>query len=91
MDCSEEPNTTFDRRSQPRVHRNGVCQRADQMNSRFRYQERPSCTASEIVRARQTPFSVDARWERAVEGVFGSSLQSILVPTLKTPFAPPPG
>ncbi|HYR76999.1 MAG TPA: chromosome segregation protein SMC [Pyrinomonadaceae bacterium] len=25
--------------------------------------------------------SVDARWERAVEGVFGSSLQSILVPT----------
>ena len=24
---------------------------------------------------------VDARWERAVEGVFGSSLQSILVPT----------
>jgi chromosome segregation protein len=25
--------------------------------------------------------AVDARWERAVEGVFGSSLQSILVPT----------
>jgi len=25
--------------------------------------------------------SVEARWERAVEGVFGSSLQSILVPT----------
>jgi chromosome segregation protein len=26
-------------------------------------------------------MQVDARWERAVEGVFGSSLQSILVPT----------
>ncbi|HLO00759.1 MAG TPA: hypothetical protein VK208_20035, partial [Pyrinomonadaceae bacterium] len=26
-------------------------------------------------------FNVDAKWERAVEGVFGSSLQSILVPT----------
>src|SRR5229473_1803209 len=26
-------------------------------------------------------IQVDARWERAVEGVFGSSLQSILVPT----------
>ncbi|HSS19943.1 MAG TPA: chromosome segregation protein SMC [Pyrinomonadaceae bacterium] len=26
-------------------------------------------------------FNVDAKWERAVEGVFGSSLQSIVVPT----------
>ncbi|MDX6303321.1 MAG: chromosome segregation protein [Blastocatellia bacterium] len=26
-------------------------------------------------------FQVDAQWERAVEGVFGSALQSILVPT----------
>ena len=26
-------------------------------------------------------IQVDAQWERAVEGVFGSSLQSILVPT----------
>src|SRR5439155_8729176 len=26
-------------------------------------------------------ISVDAKWERAVEGVFGSSLQSIVVPT----------
>ena len=26
-------------------------------------------------------IQVDARWERAVEGVFGSALQSILVPT----------
>src|SRR5258705_12089090 len=26
-------------------------------------------------------FNVEAKWERAVEGVFGSSLQSIVVPT----------
>ncbi|MFN2531764.1 MAG: chromosome segregation protein SMC [Pyrinomonadaceae bacterium] len=26
-------------------------------------------------------FNVDAKWERAVEGIFGSSLQSIIVPT----------
>jgi chromosome segregation protein len=26
-------------------------------------------------------FNVDAKWERAVEGVFGSSLQAIIVPT----------
>src|SRR5260370_42458156 len=66
--------------------RRGRDQELDQRRTNYSLAVQEAFSANEsedfhLIGTLADSMQVDARWERAVEGVFGSALQSILVPT----------